>query len=103
MIKAEGLTRHYGDVTAASEVSFEVGSGEIVGLLGHNGAGKTTVMKMLTGYLEPSAGRGLVDGIESRTNPWQCNRRSVICPKIDRYMRICRFSTTLSLLQVCGV
>ena len=48
MIKAEGLTRHYGDVMAASEVSFEVGSGEIVGLLGHNGAGKTTVMKMLT-------------------------------------------------------
>ena len=44
MIKAEGLTRHYGDVTAASEVSFEVGSGEIVGLLGLNGAGKTTFL-----------------------------------------------------------
>ena len=69
MIKAEGLTRHYGDVTAASEVSFEVGSGEIVGLLGHNGAGKTTVMKMLTGYLEPSAGRGLVDGIDVQDQP----------------------------------
>ena len=69
MIKAEGLTRHYGDVTAASEVSFEVGSGEIVGLLGHNGAGKTTVMKMLTGYLEPSAGRGLVDGINVQDHP----------------------------------
>ena len=69
MIKAEGLTRHYGDVTAASEVSFEVGSGEIVGLLGHNGAGKTTVMKMLTGYLEQSAVRVLVDGIDVQDQP----------------------------------
>ena len=69
MIKAEGLTRHYGDLMAASEVSFEVGSGEIVGLLGHNGAGKTTVMKMLTGYLEPSSGRGLVDGIDVQDEP----------------------------------
>ena len=69
MIKAEGLTRHYGAVVAASEVSFEVGSGEIVGLLGHNGAGKTTVMKMLTGYLEPSSGRGLVDGIDVQDEP----------------------------------
>ncbi|SUZ57377.1 uncharacterized protein METZ01_LOCUS10231, partial [marine metagenome] len=69
VIKAEGLTRHYGAVVAASEVSFEVGSGEIVGLLGHNGAGKTTVMKMLTGYLEPSSGRGLVDGIDVQDEP----------------------------------
>ena len=69
MIEADGLTRHYGAVVAASEVSFEVGSGEIVGLLGHNGAGKTTVMKMLTGYLEPTSGRGLVDGIDVRDEP----------------------------------
>lgn len=69
MIEADGLTRHYGAVVAASEVSFKVGSGEIVGLLGHNGAGKTTVMKMLTGYLEPTSGRGLVDGIDVRDEP----------------------------------
>ncbi len=56
MIRAEALTRLFGQVVAAKEVSFEIGSGEIVGLLGHNGAGKTTIMKMMTGCLEPSSG-----------------------------------------------
>ena len=56
MIKVENLTRRYGDVLAVEGVSFEVGQGEVVGLLGHNGAGKTTIMKMLTGYLEPTSG-----------------------------------------------
>lgn len=64
MIKTEGLTRNYGDFTAVADVSFEIGRGEIVGLLGHNGAGKTTIMKTITGYLEPSAGRITVDGMD---------------------------------------
>ncbi|MDE0419293.1 MAG: ABC transporter ATP-binding protein [Gammaproteobacteria bacterium] len=62
MIDAEDLTRRYGETLAVDAVSFSIGGGEIVGLLGHNGAGKTTIMKMLTGYLEPSAGRVAVDG-----------------------------------------
>ncbi|MEZ5557382.1 MAG: ABC transporter ATP-binding protein [Pseudomonadales bacterium] len=64
MIEADHLTRRYGDFLAVDDVSFGIGQGEIVGLLGHNGAGKTTIMKMLTGYLEPSAGRVRVDGID---------------------------------------
>lgn len=56
MIQVENLTRCYGELTAVDGVSFNVERGEVVGLLGHNGAGKTTIMKMLTGYLEPSAG-----------------------------------------------
>lgn len=62
MIRVENLTRKYGTFTAVDRVSFEIGEGEIVGLLGHNGAGKTTIMKVLTGYLEPSGGSVLVDG-----------------------------------------
>jgi ABC-2 type transport system ATP-binding protein len=62
MIEAENLTRNYGSVTAVDNVSFSIGDGEIVGLLGHNGAGKTTIMKMLTGFLEPSAGRVSING-----------------------------------------
>lgn len=69
MIEADRLTRRYGDFLAVEDVSFSIGQGEIVGLLGHNGAGKTTIMKMLTGYLEPSAGRVRVDGVDLAEDP----------------------------------
>jgi ABC-2 type transport system ATP-binding protein len=62
VIDVENLGRHFGEFTAVDSVSFTIGSGEIVGLLGHNGAGKTTIMKMLMGYLEPSAGLITIDG-----------------------------------------
>jgi ABC-2 type transport system ATP-binding protein len=64
VIKVQNLTRRYGDVLAVDGVSFEVGQGEVVGLLGHNGAGKTTIMKMLTGYLEPTSGSIRVRDLE---------------------------------------
>ena len=69
MIKAERLSRSYGDFVAVDEVSFEIAHSEIVGLLGHNGAGKTTIMKMLTGYLEPSSGRVEVNGVSVEDAP----------------------------------
>lgn len=56
MISVTNLSRRYGTFTAVDQVSFQIGRGEIVSLLGHNGAGKSTIMKMLTGYLEPSGG-----------------------------------------------
>jgi len=62
MIKVENLTRAYGDFLAVDQVSFSIDRGEIVGLLGHNGAGKTTIMKMLAGYLEPTSGTVEIDG-----------------------------------------
>ena len=69
MIKVEKLTRSYGNFLAVDAVDFSIGAGEIVGLLGHNGAGKTTVMKMLSGFLEPSAGRIVVDGLDLAVEP----------------------------------
>jgi gliding motility-associated transport system ATP-binding protein len=63
MIEVQSLTRLYGTTTAVKNVSFVIGSREIVGLLGHNGAGKTTVMRMLSGYLEPSDGSIRIDGV----------------------------------------
>jgi ABC-2 type transport system ATP-binding protein len=69
LIKVENLTRCYGAVEAVKDFSLEIERGEIVGLLGHNGAGKTTVMKILTGFLEPSAGRVLIDGIDVAEDP----------------------------------
>jgi len=64
MIEVRRLTRSYGDLKAVEDVSFDIGHSEVVGLLGHNGAGKTTVMKMLTGYLEPDAGAIRVEGLD---------------------------------------
>lgn len=64
MIEVRELSRSYGELKAVQAVSFDIGRGEIVGLLGHNGAGKTTIMKMLTGYLEPSSGRIRIDGLD---------------------------------------
>jgi len=66
MISVNGLVRTYGDFTAVDDVSFQIGQGEIVGLLGHNGAGKTTIMKMLTGFLEPTSGSITIDGLDGR-------------------------------------
>ena len=56
MIKVQDLTKNYGDVQAVKSINFEINDGEIVGFLGENGAGKTTTLKMLTGYLVPTAG-----------------------------------------------
>lgn len=64
MIKIDNLHRAYGDFVAVDNVSFSIEKGEIVGLLGHNGAGKTTIMKMISGYLEPDSGRIEIDGLD---------------------------------------
>ncbi len=68
MLEVSKLSRSYGDFLAVNDVSFNIKSGEIVGLLGHNGAGKTTIMKMLSGFLEPDQGRIVLDGIDMATD-----------------------------------
>jgi ABC-2 type transport system ATP-binding protein len=75
MIKAEQLARSYGDFKAVDGVSFEIQRGEVVGLLGHNGAGKTTIMKVLTGSLEPSSGRITLDGQDLEAHRHIAQRR----------------------------
>lgn len=59
-VKVHALTKIYGQQKAVDNISFEVNKGEIVGFLGPNGAGKSTTMKMITGYLEPTAGQAEV-------------------------------------------
>jgi ABC-2 type transport system ATP-binding protein len=62
LLEARDLTRAWGDVVAVRDLSFLVKKGEVVGFLGHNGAGKSTTMRMLAGALAPSSGSALVDG-----------------------------------------
>jgi ABC-2 type transport system ATP-binding protein len=69
MLEVSDLSRKYGDLIAVDHVSFHVEKGEIIGLLGHNGAGKTTIMKIISGYLEPDTGSVKLDGISLNENP----------------------------------
>lgn len=68
MLRVSHLSRQYDTFKAVDDVSFKINKGEIVGLLGHNGAGKTTIMKMLSGFIEPDAGEVLVDGLSLSDN-----------------------------------
>jgi ABC-2 type transport system ATP-binding protein len=62
MIEAEGLSKFFGDFAAIRDVTFKIHKGEVVAFLGPNGAGKSTTMKLLTGYLAPSAGAARIAG-----------------------------------------
>jgi ABC-2 type transport system ATP-binding protein len=62
MIEAEGLSKFYGDFAAVVDITFKIPKGEVVAFLGPNGAGKSTTMKLLTGYLAPSAGVARIAG-----------------------------------------
>ncbi len=64
MIQVENLTKRYAGFTAVRDISFQVSKGEIVGFLGPNGAGKSTTMRMLTGYLPPTAGSAKIAGFD---------------------------------------
>ena len=69
MIEATELGKRYGTFEALADVSFTIGSGEVVGLLGPNGAGKTTLIRILTGFFEPSTGSVTIDGIDVEADP----------------------------------
>jgi len=68
MIEIEGLTKRFGPVTAVADLSLSVGKGEVLGFLGPNGAGKSTTMKMVTGYLAPTAGKISICGHDVETD-----------------------------------
>jgi len=68
MIEAQGLSKYFGDFAAIKDVTFQIHQGEVVAFLGPNGAGKSTTMKLLTGYLAPSAGVARISGHNMSTD-----------------------------------
>ncbi|WP_119459547.1 ATP-binding cassette domain-containing protein [Rhodospirillaceae bacterium SYSU D60014] len=75
VIEARGLTKRFGDFTAARDITFSIPRGEIFGLLGPNGAGKSTTFKMLCGLLAPTEGAGRVAGFDLRRAAAQARQR----------------------------
>ena len=74
-IEARGLVKRFGAFVAVDDLSFEVRTGEVYGLLGSNGAGKSTTIRMLCGLLKPTAGTGLVLGHDVGREPEEVKRR----------------------------
>lgn len=81
MISVQHLTKRFGSYVAVNDLSFEVAPGEVLGFLGPNGAGKTTTMRMVTGYLPPSAGSVSIDGCDLFKEPIQAKRRFGYLPE----------------------
>jgi gliding motility-associated transport system ATP-binding protein len=81
MIEVRNLTRRFGPVTAVDDVSFSVRRGEVLGFLGPNGAGKSTTMKVITGFLAPSAGTAVVCGADIVAAPIEAKRHIGYLPE----------------------
>ena len=79
-LRAEGIVKTFGHVTALNGVSMHVARGEMLGILGDNGAGKSTLMKILTGYHQPTAGQVFVDGAPAQLGSVdQARARGIEC------------------------
>ncbi|MBE8190854.1 MAG: ABC transporter ATP-binding protein [Alphaproteobacteria bacterium] len=81
MIEVQNLTKTFADFTAVSDLSFRVSKGDVLGFLGPNGAGKSTTMKMLVGFLRPSGGQIMVDGIDMVQDPLEGQKRLGYLPE----------------------
>ena len=82
MIEVTNLTKCYGDIKAVDNISFSVGTGEILGFLGPNGAGKSTTMNMITGYISSTSGTVTIDGSEILENPKEAKSKIGYLPEI---------------------
>ena len=99
MIQTFGLTRHYGKYVAVQDVDMQISAGEIFGFLGLNGAGKTTIMRMICGLLRPTAGHSQVGPVEVRT-PADAGRLIGILSFVSQEMRFHERATLSDLLRI---
>ena len=80
MIQVDGLKKRFGAVQALQDVSFSAGDGKITGLLGHNGAGKSTTLRILSTVIRANEGRALIDGHDCSTDPLAVRRSLGVLP-----------------------
>lgn len=98
MIEVRNLTKRYRDLVAVNGLTFDVKPGEILGFLGRNGAGKSTTMKMLTGFMPPTSGSAKIAGFDVFEDPIEVKRRVGYLPEtpplynemtVHGYLRFC--------------
>jgi ABC-2 type transport system ATP-binding protein len=98
VIEVEGLIKDFGATRAVAGVSFTVRRGEIMGLLGPNGSGKTTIMRVLTGFFAPTEGRVAIDGLDVEEHALAVRERIGYLPEnvvlypdlsVGRFLRFC--------------
>ena len=118
MIKIDHLVKNYGKICAVDDISFEIGRGEIVGFLGQNGAGKSTTMNILTGYLSSTFGSVLIDGVDILDDPKEAKRKIGYLPEqppvyldmtVEEYLSFsydlkgCKLNKVKHLEEICEV
>ena len=101
MIKIKNLKKQYGDKTALDNISFSVGTGEVVGLLGLNGAGKTTTMNILTGYISATGGDVSIGGFDIISEGSKAKRLMGYLPEQPAFYPEIRVNEHLDF--VCGI
>tara|TARA_B100001123_G_C15288250_1_gene1016421 strand:- start:462 stop:1406 length:945 start_codon:yes stop_codon:yes gene_type:complete len=83
MIQVENLSKFYGDVKAVKSINFDLNDGEIVGFLGANGAGKSTTLKVMTGYLTPTSGTVTVNDMDIQSNTLEIQEQIGYLPELN--------------------
>ena len=81
MIKVQNVTKKYGTTIAVDNISFTVNDGEVVGFLGPNGAGKSTTMNMITGFIEPTKGQVIINGVDISKRPRKAKKEIGYMPE----------------------
>ncbi len=104
MLTVSKVSKSYGRILAVENLSFTVGQGEVLGLLGANGAGKSTTMNMLSGYFSPGSGRIVLDQTDSRTNSLEFSGKIGYLPEIPPLYPDMKVSEQLRLVgRIKGV
>ena len=105
MIRVENLTKNYGPVKAVKSISFDLNDGQVVGFLGANGAGKSTTLKIMTGYISPTSGNVFVNDLNIQENTSEIQKDIGYLPELNPLyteMRVhdyLRFISNFSLIK----